>query len=285
MTINVALVTSEAIVFGCDSTASSTNVMLDVYRHGIEFDEDGNGVVRFPPDALQRVVTNTWSGVTKMFSIGTDKVPVVAVAAGRARLKERTITSLALEFQGKTRSSRTVKAVAEEFLEFMRDYYDQHYADTPIPESMRDGPEFLVGGFGHKARFPALYRVRIQENEVVRQFVNGASGMAWGGQANAVERIIRGYDGRLRRAIEEEIEDFDFSQHRLDINYPNLPLQEAINMVSSMVLMQAGMSRFGDGIATVGGRIHVAAVSRKDGIKLLNEPALKHKFTGFFDDT
>ena len=147
------------------------------------------------------------------------------------------------------------------------------------------GPEFLVGGFGSNARFPALYRVRVQENDVVRQFVNGAGGIAWGGQANGVERIIRGYDGKLRRAIEERIDDFDFDQHRLDINYPNLPLQEAVNMVSSLVLMQAGMSRFGDGIATVGGRIHFAAVSKKDGIKLLNEPELKHKFTGFFDET
>ena len=284
MTINVALVTSEAIVFGCDSTASATTVMLDVYRHGIQVGEDGHATVTFPPDALKRVVTNSWSGVTKMFAIGTEDVPVVAVAAGRARLKERTVTSLALEFQRMDPSGGTVQLIAEGFREFMRGYYDQHYEDTPVPESMRDGPEFLVGGFGSSARFPALYRVRIQENTVTPELIRGATGLSWGGQANAVERVIRGCDRTLRSELEALVVDFNFEKHKTRFNYANLPLQEAVNMVSYMVLLQAGVSRFGDGIATVGGRIHIGVITRNDGVAFLNEPTLRHKFTGFFDE-
>ena len=80
------------------------------------------------------------------------------------------------------------------------------------------------------------------------------------------------------------MEGFDFEKHKTRFNYADFPLQEAVNMVSYMVLLQAGVSRFGDGIATVGGRIHIGVIIRKDGVALLNEPTLRHKFTGFFDE-
>ena len=219
-----------------------------------------------------------------MFPIGTDRVPVIAIAAGMARLKDRTVGSLGLEFQRSAREGRTVKDTANEFLEFVRGYYDQHYEGSQVPELFRDGPMFLVGGFGQHARFPALYRLNIQANTSTKEFANGESGLCWGGQADAVERIIRGYDARLRQEIEERIEDFPFDQHKRQINYANLPLQDGVNMVSYFVLMQAGMARFGDGIATVGGRTHVAVVTKEKGVTMLNEPQLTHKYIGFSDE-
>ena len=258
--------------------------MLDVNGRINGPDDDGNLTAKFSPDDLQRVVTNSWSGVRKMFPIGTSRVPVIAVAAGRARLKDRTVTSLGLEFQRSARTGGTVKDTAEEFLEFVRGYYDQHYEGSQVPQRLRDGPVFLVGGFGQRAKFPALYRVNVQENSSTKELANGDSGLSWGGQADAVERIIRGYDARLKREIEEKIEDFPFGKHKRQLNYANLPLQEGVNMVSYFVLMQAGMARFGDGIATVGGRTHIAVVTKEKGVTMLNEPQLTHKYIGFSDE-
>jgi hypothetical protein len=80
---------------------------------------------------------------------------------------------------------------------------------SPLPEALRDGPEFLVGGYGASEDFPSIYRIRVRENSVVKQFGRdgemGATGIAWNGQSDAVERFLRGYDGSLRSHIEEKI--------------------------------------------------------------------------------
>ena len=76
----------------------------------------------------------------------------------------------------------------------------------------------------------------------------------------------------------------DWDQFAVPIDYPNLPLQEAVNFVSAMVMSQASRSRFARGVATVGGRTHIGVVTKAGGFKVLNEPELVHRFTGLGDD-
>src|SRR5262249_44040579 len=42
-----------------------------------------------------------------------------------------------------------------------------------------------------------------KENTVTKDFAAGESGLSWNGQSDAVERVIRGYDGKLRMSIEQ----------------------------------------------------------------------------------
>jgi hypothetical protein len=72
-------------------------------------------------------------------------------------------------------------------------------------------------------------------------------------------------------------------QYRTSIAYGNLPLQEAVNSVSFLVNLQAGKARFAEGVATVGGRIHIGCVTKGKGFQLRNEPDLIHRYTGFGD--
>jgi hypothetical protein len=44
--------------------------------------------------------------------------------------------------------------------------------------------------------------VTVRQNRIVSEFRDGKSGVSWNGQADAVERFIRGYDGPLRDEIE-----------------------------------------------------------------------------------
>ena len=44
MTVNVGLITSDAMVLGCDSVASVTEPLLDPFRF-LELDEDGKIVI------------------------------------------------------------------------------------------------------------------------------------------------------------------------------------------------------------------------------------------------
>jgi hypothetical protein len=342
MTINVGLVTSEALILGCDSTASSGDYYLDPFVAGMEkdadgniaFDADGKATTKFDFGELQHIVTDAWGGVTKMFPLCSKYCNVAAVTAGAASLNKRIISSLAAEYHGKPKvpgkskkQPRTVKEVAEGFLEFMRAEYDEHYRDSDMPESAREGPEFLIGGFGQNDKFPVAYRVRVKQGTAKEEFASGKSSLIWNAQSDAVERVIRGYDTELRKQIEkaatEAIKAYQVQMNqaalkivddilkalnqkmpegvdttlpgdisvtlpwqtfRLGVPYSVLPLQEAVNFVSYLILLQAGKSRFARGVATVGGRTHIGVITKDKGYRQLNEPDLTHHYIGFADD-
>jgi hypothetical protein len=106
MTINLGLVTSEAVVLGCDSIASTNAYYLDPlaldWEKGTDgtflLDADGKFTLKFGFSDYEPIVTNAWGGVTKMFQIHPDPSPMVAVTAGLAKLKDRPIASSGAEF-------------------------------------------------------------------------------------------------------------------------------------------------------------------------------------------
>lgn len=217
MTVNIGLVTSDALVLGCDSVASSSEYLLDpfslIWEQGPDGKPlegpDGKWSVRFAREDFRQIVTNAWGGVTKMFEIHPSPSPVVAVTAGLAKLNERPIASLANEFFAGVRDRKRklvrIEVICDQFLQFMRKKYIEHYRDSKLDEQFRDGPEFLIGGFGRDDAFPSIHRLSVQANTVKAEFAGGNSGVAWNGQSDAVERFIRGYDGNLKHHIDRRV--------------------------------------------------------------------------------
>ena len=151
MTVNVGLVTAEALVLGCDSVASTSGYFLDpialpwtVGADGKPIrDADGKFSLKFNYQDYQSVVTNAWGGVTKMFEIHPSPSPVVAVTAGLAKLNDRPMASYADEFLSlcSRRATKLVKieTISRQFLQFMRRKYDAHYKGSQWPTQFRDG--------------------------------------------------------------------------------------------------------------------------------------------------
>lgn len=343
MTINVALVTSEAVVLGCDSIASVTRPYLNPLAH-IERDEQGNYihdeqgrmVAHFRFEDLHQVVTDSWGGVTKMFRLCEDRNPVAGVTAGLAQLQRRNISAIAGEF-GRVKPPQphtTVEAVVNAFVAHVGAIYDQHYAGSELPPALRDDVEFLIGGFGSNDAFPSLYRVNLnnQPGELIRRVYGegegfgGRTGISWAGQSDGVERLLFGYDHPLRASIERDIAagidrlhksmsaavvrilaetlgalkanlpegvntelppkeelKLEWDSLRLSIDFANLPLQDAVDLVAYLVNLQSGKSKFVRGVPTVGGRTHIGIID-KNGFKMLNEPDLLHRNTGYARD-
>jgi hypothetical protein len=196
-------------VLACDSIASSTGYFLPAFGDHVETLEDGTFVARYNYANVVTQVTNSWGGVTKMFALHAGETPVAAITAGLAKLGERTMSSCALEFcrcqREKSNPFQTVEEVAQAFLAFMRRKYEAHYSDSVIPEEYRDGPMYLVGGYSRADYLPALYRIDVQHNKVHLHFGPGNSGIAWGGQSDAVERLVKGYDAAVRIAVEKAV--------------------------------------------------------------------------------
>jgi len=339
VTVNIGLVTTEALVLGCDSVASTSAQYIDPFS--IQWEKDASGAplidksgkftLHFSYTDFQSVVTNAWGGVTKMFEIHSQPSPVVAITAGLAKLKDRAIANHASEFLAKysARAQKLVsaKTICEHFLRFMRGRYVSHYRGSPLPPEFREGPQFLVGGYGRDDPFPSLYRLNVQKNTIEAAFTDGKTGIAWDGQSDAVERFVRGFDVRLffytemetqrvLKAHNERMKDavaklvntvldklqqpmpsgidtklpellsipLNWPQFALPVDYANLPLQEAVSFVSSLVMSQSSKARFARGVPTVGGRTHIGVITKDAGFRPLNEPTLAHRYTGFGDD-
>jgi hypothetical protein len=203
--------TSEGLVLACDSIASSIGYFIPAIGDHVEAQPDGNYVAKYGFHDVVSQVTNSWGGVTKMFQIHAGETPVAAITAGLAKLGDRTISSCALEFfrqqQAGGTQIETVQDVAKAFLAFMRSKYDEHYANSTMPEEFRDGPLFLVGGYGRADYLPTICRVDTKHNAATVQFEPGAGGIAWEGQSDAVERLLRGYDDAVRIAVEKAVTD------------------------------------------------------------------------------
>jgi hypothetical protein len=208
MTINVAVVTSEALVFGCDSIASVTRYFVNPFECPYERLDDGSLQVSVSPERIMPHVTHAWGGVTKMFALSDRWTPVAAVTAGLAKLNDRSMSSYANQFLSESQVApppETVEEMAYAFLRFVRGQYDRHYAGSSLPEEYRDAPYFLVGGYGRYDHLPTLFRVDIQANSVTQEYESGGFGLSWEGQSDAVERLIRGYDTHLRSSVEKQL--------------------------------------------------------------------------------
>lgn len=211
MTINIALVTNDAVVLGCDSVASVVSWMLDPFSADWERLKDGRARVHFEPGDLRPIVTETWGGVTKMFALHDPPSPVAAVTAGLAKLNGRTMESLAEEYRTKTASRKRrmvdVEVIAKDFMRVMRKEFDRHYEGSAVPPEYREGPDFLVGGWGRDDSQPSLYRIRVKDQEIRRQLMPAGVGVAWNGQADAIHRLMFGYDAPLRLEIERAVHE------------------------------------------------------------------------------
>ena len=215
MTINIAVVTGDALVLGCDSIASSSQRLLDPFRPGASTKVDQNGRVttQFDFSDLGDYVTDVWVGVPKMFCLCRDAANVAATTAGLAKLNGRTMADYADEFcqrlaSGKPRHLVNVGPIAREWLRFMRRQYNKHHKDNQLPPPLWDDVLFLVGGFGRDDKFPSLYRISLKDNRVDKQYVAGEAGLAWAGQSEAVYRLMFGYALSVRVEVEQAIEDF-----------------------------------------------------------------------------
>jgi hypothetical protein len=210
MTINVLLATSDALVAGVDSVASTTSYFLDPMQlqwerdasGSIVKDEDGKFTLKFDFKDFQSITTNAWGGVTKLFEIHPMPSPVIAATAGVAKLNDRPIASIGRDFcathERRNKKLITTKTICNAFLRFMREAYDEHYKDSQLPIALRDGPTILIGGYGREDAFPSIYRIDVKENKVEPEFTGGKTGISWNGQSDAVERFIRGYDSEAR---------------------------------------------------------------------------------------
>ena len=296
-------------------------------------DKDGKPVFAFDPVRVDHYPVNVFGGVSKMFLLYEDKdTSVAAITSGQGTVNGRTIAGLAAEYKRSCETNRTVfdrvEDVANDFLNFMAtEWMNQpHIKNLPpavIPAvlPMLGTVNFIVGGFGKRDPHGMVFKLDVAKKDITSAFRPGLGhGVTWGGQANFVERLLKGSDSRLEVLVKRNIlealsaqrngivqsvldgltaagvqipDGINFAFQEVlpaadqwdsfwaEVDYANLPVQYAIDLASLLVNTQSGMQHFGTGIATVGGRTHIGVLQRNSSFKKLKEPKLAHAHTGY----
>lgn len=338
MTINVAVATYDAIVLGCDSLSSVVCPIINLGKGSAQafgadgvpiLDASGRPTYVITDESVEYQPTTVFGGVSKMFLLYEDKdTSVAAITSGQGTINGRTIAALASGFKRALERDRTlhasVESVARDFAQFMHYEWAKQPELQGVPEESRKfmpTVNFIVGGYGKDDQCGRVFKLDIARHECTEAFPDAPhSGVTWGGQANFVERVLRGSEFRLEQIVSRRIVEaltkqreglvdsianglaeagvqipegtkFNFEEilppsdswnkFWVDIDYPNLPVQYAVDLVSLLVNIQSGMQHFGSGIATVGGRTHVGVLQRNSPFRKLKEPKLAHAHTGY----
>jgi hypothetical protein len=338
MTINIVLLTSDAVVFGCDSLSSANRPVIDPFSKGINpaldasgspiLDDAGNHVYSLRPENVSWLVTDVFGGVNKMFPLyHNGETTVAAVTNGLAELEGKPIAEIVRRYHsercGQQPAFNRVEDVAADFCAYVVQAYQQHLTATGTVQQYATDLNFLVAGLGADDAHPSVYRLSAKANVCSPQFVGGNYGIAWGGIARHVERLLMGFDSHLKRRVEETFQrdvhayqtsvvtsvmeavnqagltlppslalnippvpvvNPGWTDFETPVNFRSLPPQYAVDLVSFLVTAEAGMERFANGIATVGGRTHVGYIRAGKALEMLNEPTVTHTLTGFSDD-
>lgn len=244
MTINVAVVTYDGIILGCDSLSSMVEGVLMPYRGRGTFvlddnsqpivDDDGHWLVKFKPGDTEQLVTTVFGGVSKMFCLyEDDDTSVAAVTSGLATLAGVTIAEQAKRFRRRLKTEgatfESVGEVALKFQEYIQSIWLQDREKAALPESLFPDLQFIVAGHGKADLYGKVFRVNASDRgPPIEQFQDDDHvGICWGGTADYVERLLRGADGVLMLRVTRELARAMRQQRESTLNDISMALTQA----------------------------------------------------------
>lgn len=102
-----------------------------------------------------------------------------------------------------------------------------------------------------------------------------ASGLDWWGDAEALRRLVGGFDPDLIRELGVDDASFQSTANafKWPVAYEGMPIQDAVNLAEFLLQVGCGYERFKAGDAFVGGEVDIAVVGRR-GIHWKNRKPL-----------
>jgi hypothetical protein len=230
VTINIALMTYDSIVLGCDSLSSIVNKAIFPYLHGATpavdengtplRDQEGNLLLAMKDTCIKDVAVQVFGGVNKMFGLyEKGDTCVGAVTSGLAILEGVTIAEQAKRFKQKTIENRdefeSVESVARAFTDFIHECWERHHENLPYQSTVN----FIIAGYGKNDPYGKIYKSDIQYSKLQEQFnTMPHAGVCWAGQADYVERLLLGVDSALKMAVGRELSNAMETQRNLTID-------------------------------------------------------------------
>jgi hypothetical protein len=282
MTIAVAVKVHDGVVLAADSAASIMHPQAGAHGLAAWVYNNANKVFRFTREI--RIGGVVWGAG----SIGNVSISTLA-------------TDLAQRFRtggdplGVVPANYTMQEVAEKTRRFFFEekYVAAYPAPPPVPLGGAPAPApperpslgLLLAGFSAGADLAEVYRIEINNGNCPAPILAkpaAETGYLWYGQPDALNRLLYGYDARLRSVFEQLLQQGGVPAAQLggavntlmtqvdqafDIPHytPPMPIQDAIDLAEFLVQTAIGFTRFRAGSPTVGGPIEIAAITKHDG--------------------
>jgi len=171
----------------------------------------------------------------------------------------------------------TIDDVAKRLKEFVYDgLYAPQFKDAPQKPDLG----FIVGGYSANAPMADEFQIDIKAgvcNGPRRLRAREQIGMAWGGNAEPLNRLLIGVAPALPQVLQNM---FRIAPQQMPsimqtiqqslmapVVVPAMPLQDAIELAEFLVDMTIKFARFMPGAPTVGGPIDIAAISKHEGFR------------------
>ena len=233
---------------------------------------------------LQSPLLVNFDNATKLLSFGSPHNWVGAVTYGDATIGSRTAHSFVPELEPTLGCTRLTVL---EYAEKLSAFFLQRWQDAGMPANVpaNGGMNFIVGGFGAEAPYGEVFLFNIPRSPDPGPRNEGTNfGMTWGGQLEIASRLIHGYDPRILRLIQSELnvpsdKAEEFRQKagpalEYRIPYDVLPLQDCVDLAAFLIRTTITAQNFAIAVRGVGGSIEVAAITRTEGLKWVQKKDL-----------
>lgn len=261
MTIAVALLASDGVVLGADSTVTV-------------FSNEG-------------YVSNLLTGSQKLFQLGQNR-PYGFVFFGTGAFGRRSYRDLLVKFEATLGpKGPPVREVAERFHDFIRDAWPAEAAGIGVPDAPLPDTGFLIGGCGVDEEHCSFSRVHLRPGEGAGvEPVTHCDLPGWfqfEGCPNPAHRLLYGFDPESWEIVAAHIPEenhqtvldalFAPSLHR-PAPSPTLPLRDAIDYVHWIVHATIKYYKFIEGPQVCGGKVEVACVTSDRGFRWVTHKSL-----------
>lgn len=235
-------------------------------------------------------VLNVYNNANKVFNLRKG-FPIGAITWGAGSIGQASISTIIKDLrliftEGKNRpewklqkAKYTVQEVALRLKEFV---FDELYVQAfPDVTSQRPDLGFIVAGYSAPdAPMAEEFQIDIKNGECSEpKLLRGQEeiGITWGGDPEALNRIVTGMGGNLPHVLQSifkieanqlpKVMQLIQQQLQMPLVLPAMPLQDAIDLADFLVDLTIKFSRFSPGAPTVGGPIEIAAISKHEGFR------------------
>ncbi len=264
MTVCVAVKVHDCIVFAADSATSLSAT-----------DAAGN----------QHII-NIYENANKVFNLHKG-LPICAMTAGIGNFGPSSISTMSKDLRRLFSSDDAgwrldpAKYTLEEVAEKTRKYFfeKKFAAAAPPPQGTFD---YWIGGYSAEAELGELWHIQIQNgvcNAPVCKASPDQTTIEWGGQPEAINRLLLGYgqalpqallDAGLEKSQLEGLMRHIVLRSQANVLSEAMPVIDAINLAEFLVDTTKKFVQFLPGGNTVGGAVDVATVTKHEGFKWIS---------------
>jgi len=266
MSLGIVIKGTEGVVLAADSRVTLTTIETPVA--GKEIHRNVN-----------------FDNATKMLIFREPNEFVGAVTFGDAVIGTtasdlRTIASYLPEFEvtlaGGSRLS--IKEFSEKLSEFFLTQWNAKMAAAPVST----GIMFVVAGYDEGAAYGSEFSFNIPNTPAPVEVSANDFGVSWGGQGEICDRIVNGFDGRLKAGLIKALGvpitkmpalDAELAKGNLGIPYQFLPLQDCIDLAVFLIRTTSMAQNLSVGLRGVGGEVDVTVIT-PEGRKIIKQKGL-----------